>query len=142
MIPIHNDMPTYTLTLPSTGKTIEYRPFVEKERKLLLMALETNDKIDILKAIKAIIHACCFNTKVESLALFDIEYIFLHLRAKSIGEIMKLNFKCNHISLEHPNSGNIPCNNIMHPEVDLTTVIVEGLTHDLKIKFNELFGVK
>lgn len=137
MIPITNAITTYTLKLPSTGKVIEYRPFIEKERKQMLMAIESHNKNDTLAAIKNIAKSCCLNgIDLNTITLFDIEYIFIHLRAKSIGEIVKLNFQCNNVV------DNKSCNNIMHPEVDITTTVVEGLKEDLKIKFTPKFGVK
>ena len=136
MLPINMQLPTYELTLPSNGKKISYRPFVEYERKLLLMAVETKEKKEYLIAIKKIIESCCENVNPENLAIFDLEYIFIHLRAKSIGEIVKLNFRCDNV-VEGKS-----CGKIMNPEVDLTKVEVEGVRKDLKIKLTPTFGVK
>lgn len=136
MIPIKTMYSTYKLKLPSTGKEINYRPFIEKERKLLLLATEANDEKETLNAIKSIISTCCENVNPETIPLFDIEYIFLQLRAKSIGEIIKLNFKC------HNEVENKICGNVMKHEVDLNTVKVVGLKSDLKIKFDANIGLK
>jgi hypothetical protein len=135
-IPIQNTPPTYPLTIPSSKKKIRYRPFLEIEKKALLMALESKDSHDILEAIKRVITNCCENIDLDKLALFDIEYIFLHLRAKSIGEIVKLNYRCNNIVDDKP------CGRVMHPEIDITTAIVEGLKDDTKIKLTPKIGVK
>ena len=80
--------PSYELELPSTGKTIQYRPFLVKEEKLLVIALESEDTKQITNAIKAVIRACILTkgVKVESLPTFDIEYLFLNIRGKSVGE--------------------------------------------------------
>lgn len=139
MIPVNNILTTYTLTLPSTSEKIKYRPFIEKERKHMLMAIEADSREDSLAAIKSVVSACCENIKVDTLTLFDIEYIFIQLRAKSIGEIVKLNFKCNNITGDLVTD---KCGNIMHPEVDISTATVEGLKTDLKIKLSPTFGVK
>ena len=88
--------PTYELELPSTGKTISYRPFLVKEEKLLVIALESEDTKQITNAIKAVIRACILTkgVKVETLPTFDIEYLFLNIRAKSIGEDIRLTITC------------------------------------------------
>ena len=84
--------PTYELTLPSTGKPVQYRPFLVKEEKLLVIALESEDNKQITTAIKAVLKACVLTKgiKVESLPTFDIEYLFLNIRGKSVGEIIDL----------------------------------------------------
>ena len=88
--------PTYELELPSTGKTIQYRPFLVKEEKLLVIALESEDNKQITTAIKAVLRACVLTkgVKVESLPTFDIEYLFLNIRGKSVGEELDVNIVC------------------------------------------------
>ena len=88
--------PTYELELPSTGKTIQYRPFLVKEEKLLVIALESEDNKQITTAIKAVLKACVLTKgiKVESLPTFDIEYLFLNIRGKSVGEELEVNVIC------------------------------------------------
>ena len=88
--------PTYELELPSTGKTISYRPFLVKEEKLLVLALESEDTKQITNAIKAVIKACVLTKgiKVETLPTFDIEFLFLHIRGKSVGEELEVNIIC------------------------------------------------
>ena len=88
--------PSYELELPSSGKTIKYRPFLVKEEKLLVIALESNDTKQITNAIKAVIRACVLTkgVKVESLPTFDIEYLFLNIRGKSVGEDISVNLTC------------------------------------------------
>ena len=88
--------PTYELELPSTGKTIQYRPFLVKEEKLLVLALESEDTKEITTAIKAVIKACIKTrgVKVEALPTFDIEYLFLNIRGKSVGEDLDVNIIC------------------------------------------------
>ena len=88
--------PTYELELPSTGETIQYRPFLVKEEKLLLIALESEDTKQITTAIKTVIKNCILskNIKVESLPTFDIEYLFLNIRGKSVGEEIEVNIIC------------------------------------------------
>ena len=88
--------PTYELTLPSTGKPVQYRPFLVKEEKLLVIALESEDNKQITTAIKAVLKACVLTKgiKVESLPTFDIEFLFLNIRGKSVGEELDVNIIC------------------------------------------------
>ena len=88
--------PSYELELPSTGKTIQYRPFLVKEEKLLVIALESEDIKQITNAIKAVIRSCILTKgiKVETLPTFDIEYLFLNIRGKSVGEDISVNLTC------------------------------------------------
>ena len=88
--------PTYELELPSTGKTIQYRPFLVKEEKLLVLALESEDIKEITTAIKNVIKSCIKTRgiKVENLPTFDIEFLFLNIRGKSVGEDIEVNLIC------------------------------------------------
>ena len=85
--------PTYELELPSTGKKVKYRPFLVKEEKLLVLALETEDTKDISTAIKTVLKNCIQTrgVKVENLPTFDIEFLFLNIRGKSVGEEVEVN---------------------------------------------------
>ena len=88
--------PTYELELPSSGQTIKYRPFLVKEEKLLVIALESEDTKQITNAIKVVIKNCISTkeVKVETLPTFDIEYLFLNIRGKSVGEQVDVNIIC------------------------------------------------
>jgi len=88
--------PTYELELPSTGKTIRYRPFLVKEEKLLVIALESEDNKQITTAVKSVIQNCILTRgiKVEQLPTFDIEFLFLNIRGKSVGEELEVNLIC------------------------------------------------
>ena len=88
--------PTYELELPSTGETIQYRPFLVKEEKILVIALESEDNKQITNAIKGVIKNCIKTKgiKVEQLPTFDIEYLFLNIRGKSVGEEIEVNVIC------------------------------------------------
>ena len=88
--------PSYELELPSSGKTIKYRPFLVKEEKLLVIALESNDTKQITNATKAVIRSCILTKgiKVEDLPTFDIEYLFLNIRGKSVGEEVDVKITC------------------------------------------------
>ncbi len=88
--------PTYELELPSTGQNIKYRPFLVREEKLLVLALESEDTKEITTAIKTVIKNCIQTrgVKVETLPTFDIEYLFLNIRGKSVGEVIEVNLIC------------------------------------------------
>jgi len=89
--------PVYELELPSTGQTIEYRPFLVKEEKVLVIALESEDTKQITTAIKNVIKNCIKtkDIKVENLPTFDIEFLFLNIRGKSVGEVIEVNVTCS-----------------------------------------------
>ena len=111
--------PSYELELPSTGKTILYRPFLVKEDKLLVIALESEDIKQITNAIKAVIRACILTKgiKVDTLPTFDIEYLFLNIRGKSVGEDISVNLTC--------------------PDDNKTQVTVNINLDDIKVKKSE-----
>ena len=111
--------PSYELELPSTGQTITYRPFLVKEEKLLVIALESEDTKQITNAIKAVIRACVLTKgiKVETLPTFDIEYLFLNIRGKSVGESIDVNIIC--------------------PDDEKTSVKVEIDLDDIKVQKTE-----
>ena len=89
------DFPTYDLEVPSTKKKIKFRPFLVKEEKVLLMALETDNEKNIRDAVFGLLKACISTRiKLENLATFDLEYIFLNIRAVSVGEIVQMNITC------------------------------------------------
>ena len=121
--------PTYELELPSTGKSIKYRPFLVKEEKVLVIALESEDTKQITNAIKAVLKNCVLTKgiKVENLPTFDIEFLFLNIRGKSVGEEIEVNIVC-------PDDGetNVPV------FIDLDSIQVEkGDDHTNQIKLDD-----
>ena len=124
--------PTFELELPSTGKTIKYRPFLVKEEKVLLMALESKDEKQVVSAVKDLIKNCVITRiKVDNLPSFDLEYLFLKIRGASIGENIILTVTClddNETQVE----ANININ-------DVEIFKPEG--HDKKIMFDENTGL-
>lgn len=108
--------PTYELTVPSTKKKVKFRPFLVKEEKALMLAQQSEDSQVMINTLKDIIENCVKDVDVNKLALFDLEYIFLQLRAKSIGEISEVMYSC------------LQCNDPkakVHINIDLTEVNVE-----------------
>ena len=88
--------PLYKLTIPSTGKSVSYRPFLVKEEKALMIAQQSEDADTMIRTLKSVIESCVQDPiKANELAIFDIEYIFTQLRAKSVGEIVELILKCD-----------------------------------------------
>ena len=87
--------PTYELEIPSTDEKIKYRPFLVKEEKILMMALESKQEKDITQAVKEIVKECTFDkVNIDNMPMFDVEYIFLYIRSKSVGEVSKLKILC------------------------------------------------
>ena len=96
-------VPEYTLTIPSTGKEVKYRPFLVKEEKILLLAMESEKTEEIIIATKTIIENCVYgDIDANEMPTFDVEYIFLKLRAKSKGEVLELKYKCPKCEQEIP----------------------------------------
>jgi len=89
------DVPIYELVVPSTDEKIKYRPFLVKEEKILLIAMESGKSADMLQAVKDIVDECTFNMlRLGEMPMFDVEFIFLNIRAKSVGEVSKLKVLC------------------------------------------------
>jgi len=118
--------PTYELILPSTGDKIKFRPFLVKEYKILLTTLDSENE-EINRVVTELVDACTFNKlKIDTLANFDIEYIFLNIRAKSIGEITNLLLNCNN------------CDNQISFDLNLTKAQVEkSPEHSSKINLTD-----
>lgn len=115
------DMPRYMITLPLSQRKIEYRPFVVKEQRNLLMAMEAGDAESIQRSVKTILENCTVTEgiQIESLPIIDVEYYFLHLRAKSVGEIVEAKYRCNN------EVDGKPCGHIMETEINIDEVKVE-----------------
>lgn len=101
-----NTTPIYTLTIPSTGTKVKYRPFLVKDEKALLIAQQSEDNIIMLDTVKEVIRSCVKDDiDVDKLASFDVEYIFTQLRAVSVGEIVELTFACDTCTDEKARAG-------------------------------------
>ena len=133
-------IPEYELTLPSNQQKVKYRPFLVKEQKVLMIAEEGKDDQEIVNAIKQIISDCTISKDVDisSLPLFDIEYFFLQLRSKSIGEKVKLFFRHQNC----PDNNNEPAKNQTEIEVDLSKVkVIIDKNHKTKIELTKDIGI-
>lgn len=106
----------YETTIPSTGRTVQYRPYLVKEEKILMIALESQDQKAVLRAVKDVIESCVFDKiNVNNLAIFDVESLFISLRSKSVGEKVDVNIKCEECDGE--NQYKIDLEEIAVPEV-------------------------
>ena len=124
--------PTYELEIPSTDEKIKFRPFLVKEEKILMMAMESKKSADIVQAVKEIVEECTFNKiNISDMPMFDIEYIFLQIRSKSVGEVSKLKLLC-------PDDGKTYAD----VELDLNEVKVQvGDDHTNKIELGNDMGM-
>lgn len=125
-LPKLNALPQYEVNIPSTGKSVKYRPFLVKEQKVLLMALETQDQKAIYNAMFNVIEACIEdNTDVNSLTTYDIEYLFVLIRSKSVGESIDLRMICQEDNCEAATEVVIPIDDLKPPVVESRTAIVK-----------------
>ena len=124
--------PTYELEIPSTDKKIQYRPFLVKEEKILMMALETKDNAQIVNAVKDIVNECTFNkVNICTMPMFDTEYIYLQIRSKSVGEVSKLKLLCPDDKKTYADV-----------ELDLNEVKVQvGDAHTNKVELTDDMGI-
>jgi len=124
--------PEYTLVVPSTDEEVKFRPFLVKEEKVLLIAQETGGEQSLYHAIKNLVETCCFGKiNVDDLPLFDIEYIFIQIRAKSVGEVAKIQVIC-------PDDGITE----VKVKIDLTKLQVEmDDKHNPRIQLTDDIGV-
>ena len=116
-LPILNNASLHELTVPSTGKKYNYRPYLVKEEKILLQAKESKDDKLMMRSLTKLIESCVEDINTNELTTFDVEYIFLQLRGKSSGEIVKVGYECSH------------CEAANDIEVDLTNI---KMTNDIK----------
>ncbi len=127
------DKPTFTMTVPSTGKEVTFRPFLVKEEKILLIAQQTDDDKDMIKAISQILNNCIITEgfDVKALSTFDLEYMFLKLRSKSVNNIITLEYMDNDDGQTYKF------------DVDLDEIeIVKNPAHSNIIKVNDTVGIQ
>ena len=124
--------PVYELIIPSTDEKIKYRPFLVKEEKILLIALESDNNDEVVQAVKSIVEECTFNKlNLGTMPMFDVEYIFLNIRAKSVGEISNLRLLC-------------PDDAVTYAEVEINLTDVEVQVekeHTPKVELTDEMGI-
>jgi hypothetical protein len=115
------DVPTYLIDLPVSKKQIKYRPFLVKEQRNLLMAMESSDASTIQQSVRDILHNCTLTEgiDIDKLPIIDVEYYFINLRAKSVGEVVESRYKCNN------EVDDVECGNIMESEINLLDIKVQ-----------------
>ena len=132
--------PTYELTLPSSNRKIKYRPFLVKEEKILILAMESQDTKQIARSVKDVIAKCIITRgiKVEKLSTFDIEYLFLNIRGKSVGEQIEVMVTCpDDGKTQVPMSINIDSIKIQKDEKHSTDITLDD-TYTLRMKYPSL----
>jgi hypothetical protein len=132
------DVPTYEIELPLSKKKIKFRPFLVKEQRNLLMAMESNDTDTVHNSIKDILNNCTLteNINIDKLPIVDVEYYFINLRAKSVSEVVETKYKCNNEVEDKL------CGNIMDVEIELLDINVEGIKEKEDIQLTEKIFVK
>lgn len=132
------DLPTYSVFLPSQEKEIKFRPFIVKEEKILLIALESDDFKTILNSIKQVIQNCIVtqDIDVEKLPLHELEYLFLNLRARSMGEKVELEYVCENVVDDKKCKGDVMV------EVDLLKVALELRQLKMSVQITDNVGIK
>ena len=133
------DVPTYDVTIPSSKEVITVRPFTVKEEKLLLMAMESKDNEEVIRTVKQIITNCLIKGEIDinKLPFFDVDFLFIFLRAKSIGETVEVSMTCNNVV------DGKKCGNVFETAMDIAKCEVqqpEDTSPDIKL--NEKQGVK
>ena len=137
------DTPTYELNLISTGKPVRYRPFLVKEQKLFLMSAESDDTKELITTIRNVLKNCLLDeVDVDNLPSFDLEYLFMNLRARSVEEVVNLKYKCNN-NVKNEEGKERRCNHIV--EFDVNILEIEPTTYDNhtdKIQINDKVGIR
>lgn len=132
-LPTLNELPKYTLTVPSTGKKLNYRPYLVKEEKVLLVASSSEDPKQVMNAIYDTIKACVEDIDVSTLTTFDLEYIFIQLRMRSTGETSEVVIRCP--SCKEPNNKIIPLMEIECTKSDANPIIPISDTVTVEMKY-------
>lgn len=136
------DIPTYTVKLISSGKTIRYRPFLVKEQKLFLMASEADDAKETINTIRQVLKNCILDEiDVDNLPTFDLEHLFMHLRARSVEEIVDLKYKCNN-EVDNEEGVKVKCNGSVSFKLNILEVEPTiNPEHTNKIQLTENLGI-
>lgn len=129
-LPKLNDNPSYRVTVPSTGQETSFRPFLVKEQKALLIAYETQDKKDMIRAVLKTIEACIEEPLRGNLTTFDVDYLFTKIRAKSVGETADIQVKCS------------KCESVNEVSVELDNVTMSGEVSENVISLNDDVSVE
>lgn len=135
--------PIYETNLISTGKSVRYRPFLVKEQKLFLMAAQSDDAKEVINTIKQVLNNCILSEdiKVNTLPVFDLEHLFLQIRARSVGEVVNLKYTCNN-DVPNEEGGTKKCGGSV--KIDLNLLEIEptkNASHSNKIELTDKMGI-
>ena len=133
----------FGLELPSSSKRIQYRPFLVKEEKVLLMAAQSDDSLAMIEAVKDVINACTDDVDVNVIPYFDLEYLFLNLRARSVSEVSNLKFTCNNLVKDaEAEDGEKKCGSTVEIDVNLLDVDCQkNPEHTNKVELTNKVGI-
>jgi hypothetical protein len=136
------DVPIYNVELPLTKKKIRYRPFLVKEEKLLMMAMETDDFKGVMTTIKQVANNCILDDiDIDELPVTDIEFLFLQLRARSVGEVIELNYKCNN-TVKDEDGAEKTCNHVVKLDLNIFDIKpTHNPNHTNKIELSKDLGI-
>jgi hypothetical protein len=136
------DVPIYTVNLISTGKTIRFRPFLVKEQKLFMMASESGDANEMVSTIRQVLKNCILDDiDVDSLPTFDLEFVFMNLRARSVEEVVDLRYKCNNVVKNEKGEEN-KCNGVVEFKLNLLEIQpTKNEKHKNKIQLTDNLGI-
>lgn len=137
------DVPIYSVKLLSTGQIVKFRPFTVKEEKLLLMASEAEDPTSVVDTIKQILNNCVISEiDLTKMPIYDFELLFLNIRARSVGEVVKLQYRCNNDIADEEGEGTHKCDNLVKLEVNLMEIgYKNGEKIDCKIPITDKMGI-
>lgn len=137
------DVPVFSINLISTGKEIKFRPFTVKEEKLFLMANESSDLKTVIDTTKQVLNNCIISDiDIDKLPVFDIEYLFLNIRARSVSEIINLNYKCNNDIKNEEGDGTHKCNHTVQIDVNILDIKPKNdVKQDTKIQITDKVGM-
>ena len=136
------DVPVYETTLISTGKKVKFRPFLVKEQKLFLMAAQSDDSNEMVEVVKQVLNNCLVSkVNVEELPTFDLENLFMNLRAKSVGEVINLKYTCNN-DVKTDEGETKKCGSVVSFDVNLLEIKPEiSKEHSKKIEISKKLGI-
>lgn len=136
------DVPIYTVNLISTGKPVRFRPFLVKEQKLFLMVSESNDPNEMITVIRQVLKNCVLDeVDIDNLPTFDLEYLFMHLRARSVEEIVELRYKCNNIVKDEAGQDK-QCTGLVEYKLNILEIEpTKNPDHKNKIQITENLGI-
>jgi hypothetical protein len=136
------DVPIYSINLISTNKPIRFRPFLVKEQKLFLMVSESNDPNEMIGVIRQVLKNCVLDEiDIDSLPTFDLEYLFMNLRARSVEEIVELRYKCNNVTKDEKGEDK-QCNGLVEYKLNILEIEpTKNPEHKNKIQITENLGI-